>query len=332
MLNPEIKSSRGATSLLLLGAALLMALALPLRIWQQIYLVESETGFWAVDSERVTIILLYVAMGALVALPFVTGLVLRRQFVADLTRRPRMVEAVAAIAVAVGITVGAALSLNFALSVFSGQMVEGLALQVDETMMQYYIRSGAMAALLEAVFGVLSALFFVSLAIVDLQPAKQRYLNRFLALTPVLWVIFRVLRRFSRTIAYLRVSDLFITIMGLVLLMLFLLAFAQVLSGVNGAGREWRLAAAGIPAAALLLLAFIPRIVASQFVSGLVPSQDAVIEWADPAMALFIVIFLFGRLRTQNPAIEAPEAEDAEEPEEASSEELQTVEVEVEEV
>jgi hypothetical protein len=114
---------------------------------------------------------------------------------------------------------------------------------------------------------------------------------------PVLWMVCRVLRRFSRTIAYLRVSDLFITIAALALLMTFLLAFAQILGGINGAGREWRLAAVGIPAAALLLLGFLPRVVAYHFVDGLVPSQDAVRELADPAMALFIIVFVYGRLR-----------------------------------
>jgi len=293
--------SRGLAALMLLFAAFAMAMTLPLRIWQQIYLVESETGFWAVDGGRATIVLLYIAMGAMLALPFVTGFVLRSQLTLDLARQPRMAEGIAAIAAAVAITVGAAVSLHFALTIFSGQAyVEGLLPQPDESMMQYYIRSGAMAALFEAVFGALSALFFVSLAIVNLRPEKKNYLNRFLALMPVLWVICRVLRRFSRTIAYLRVSDLFITIIALVLLMLFLLAFAQILSGVNNAGREWRLLAAGIPAAALLLLAFIPRLVAYRFMSGLVPSPDAVIEWADPAMALFICVFLYGRLKRES--------------------------------
>ena len=290
------QSSRGATGVLLLFAALMMAVTLPLRIWQQIYLVESETGFWAVDGGRATVVLLYIAMAAMVALPFATGLMLRRRLTLDLTRKPRALEGAAAILVAVAITVGAAVALHFALSVMSGQeIVPGLVPQPEESMMQYYLRSGAMAALLEAVFGALSALFFVSLAIVNLRPAKQNYLNRFLALTPVLWIICRVLRRFSRTIAYLRVSDLFITIAALVLLMLFLLAFAQILSGINNKGREWRLMAAGVPAAALLLLGFLPRLVAYGFMD-LVPSQDAVIEWVDPAMALFICVFLYGRL------------------------------------
>jgi len=309
MLNAEIKSSRGAIRFSLLFAALAMAATLPLRIWQQIYLVESETGFWAVDGGRGTIVLLYIAMAAMIALPFVTGLMLRSQFALDLVRAPRTAEGVAAVLAAAAITVGAAVSLHFALTIFSGQaFVEGLLPQQNESMMQYYIRSGAMAALFEAVFGALSALFFVSLAIINLRPQKQSYINRFLALMPVLWVIARVLRRFSRTIAYLRVSDLFITIIALVLLMIFLLAFAQLLSGVNSAGKEWRLLAAGIPAAALLLLAFVPRLVAYQFIGGLVPSQDAVIEWADPAMALFICVFLYGRLQSRPTAAAPPEA------------------------
>ena len=291
------QSSRGIVGISLLFTALVMALALPLRIWQQIYLVESETGFWAVGGSRVSIALLYVAMGLLIAVPCFASLTQRRRLSIDLERRPRTGEGLAAFVAAAAITIGAASALYFSLSVFSGRAVVYGVAPDPNAMMQFYIRSGAIAALLEAFFAALSALFFVNLALADLRPEKEIYLNRLLALMPVLWMVARVLRRFSRTIAYLRVSDLFITIAALVLLLIFLLAFAQILSGINSAGREWRLAAAGIPAAALLLLGFLPRVVAYRFVDGLVPSQDAVRELADPAMALFIVVFIYGRIR-----------------------------------
>jgi len=302
---------------MMLVGGIVLSNILPLRIWQQIHLVESDTGFWAV-SNHATIWLLYIAMGLLLLPPLVAGLMQRNKIAVDLTRRPRMAEGVVAAIAAIGVAVGVAAALYFALSVFTGSATVADIQQPAENTMRYFIRTGAMAALLEALFGVGAAIFFCNLAVVNFMAHERVYVSRLLALMPVLWVVCRILRRFSRTISYLRVSDLFITLAALVLLMIFLMAFAQVLSGVNADKKEWRLLAAGIPAAALLLLGFLPRLVAYNFMDGLVPSQDAVIEWADPAIALFIAVFLFGRLRKKELAL-TPAEEQVPEPEEAPS-------------
>jgi len=315
MQSSEIKSPRGTAVFLLLFGALVMAAGLPLRIWQQFHLVESQTGFWLPGASRATIILLYVILGVLIVVPFVAGVMQRKQLTLDIARRSRMAEGCAAIVAAVTIVVGVALALHFAISVFSGQAtIEGLTPQSNNRV-QFFIRSGAAAALLEAVFGLGAAIFFANLAFVNLFPSKQVYLNRLLAITPVLWVIARVLRRFSRTIAYLRISDLFLTLVALVLLMIFLLAFAQILAGVNNSGKEWRLAAAGIPAAVLLLLGFIPRVAAYWFGSNLIAPQDAAMELADPALAIFICIFLYERLLKLDKLDTPEELDEPEEPE-----------------
>jgi len=289
----KMKSTRGPAVWLLLFGALMLAITLPLRIWQQMYIVEAGTGFWAVQG-HVTVILLYIALGVLAALPFAGGIALRNQLTLDLRRDFRPAEGIAALLAALAVAAGAATALHFAFLIFTGRLVpDDIRPQVDQ-MMQYYIRTGAMAALLEALFGAGAALFFANLALADFRPAKTQ-VRRLLALMPVLWTVSRILRRFSRTISFLRVSDLFLTLAALVLLMIFFLAFAQLLGGINDAGKEWRLAAAGIPAAVLLVLCYLPRLIAYVFMNG-VPSRDAVMELADPAIALFICVFLYGRL------------------------------------
>ena len=281
---------------LVLFAALLLALLLPLRLWQQLHLVEPGTGFW-LDSDA-TVTLLYAGLGALVAVPAVVAFALRKRTSLDLTRKRRIVEGIMAALVAAALVWDAFAAFSYALRLFGGfgrgDFIDGIDMQSSSPGI-YYIRSGAMACVLESVAGLLGALFFGDLAAADFLPGKKIYLSRAMALAPFAWGVCRVLRRFSRTIAYLRVSDLFLGLMMLVALMLFLLAFAQTVGSVNNTNKAAILFGAGIPAAVLALLCFVPRFVAYSL-RGITAPPDAAVEWCDPAMALFILAFCAGRL------------------------------------
>ena len=300
-MNNDLQSrSRVLPASLVLFAALLMALLLPLRLWQQIHLVEQDTGFWL--GGGITVTLLYAGMGALAALPAAAAFALRKRTALDLTRRRRILEGVAAALLAAAMVWDAFAAFRFAVRLFagygSGLFFEGMESQASSPA-SFYVRSGAMAGVVEGVFGTLGALFFGELAIINFQPKKELFLSRAMALAPLVWVISRVLRRFSRTIAYLRVSDLFLELAMLVMLLLFFLCFAQLVGNYNGAGKQSLLFAAGACAAVLALVCFVPRLVTYGFL-GFAAPQDAVIEWCDPAVALFILAFLGGRIYTKN--------------------------------
>ena len=298
-MNNEAQSTqRTLPGVLLLFAALLLALLLPLRIWQQANLVEPGTGFWL--GSGLTVILLYAGLALLAAVPAGAAFALRKRTALDLTRKRRLAEGAAAALLAAAMVWDAVAAFRGALALFMGTgdaFSEGIEAQSSSPAV-YYIRSGAMACVLESVFGLVGAVFFGTLAAADCLPKKKIYLSRAMSLAPLVWAICRVLRRFSRTISYLRVSDLFLGLAMLVALMLFLLAFAQLVGNFNHAGKASVLFAAGIPAAVLALLCFVPRIVAYGLGNPAAP-QDALIEWCDPAAALFIAAFLAGRLSLQ---------------------------------
>ena len=307
------KISRAPAASAILFAALLLAALLPLRLWQQLHLVEPGSGFWLGGS--VTIPLLYAGLGVLAAVPAAAAFAQRKRAALDLTRKRRVIEGAAAILAAAALAWDAVMAFGFALRLFAergGGFFDGLESQSSP--MTYYIRSGAMACVLESIFGVLSAVFFGQLAAADLLPRKKTYVGRALALAPFAWAVCRILRRFSRTIAYLRVSDLFLSLAMLVALMLFLLAFAQCVSGRGNGYKAAVLPAAGIPAAVLALLCFVPRVAAYGLFgnAGDAIPQDALIEWCDPAMAAFILAFVAGRLFTGPPKVkdQADELED----------------------
>jgi hypothetical protein len=318
MNNKNQGNLRAQAAGVLLFAALMLAALLPLRLWQQLRLVEQGTGFWL--GGGATIPLLYVGMGILAAVPGLAAFLQRKKTALDLTRKRRVIEGVTAALAAAALVVDAVMAFGAALRLFSGQgtgSFDGLEARGASTLKDvivYYIRSGAMACVLESAAGLFGAVFFGQLAAADFLPRKKIYLGRALALAPFAWAVCRILRRFSRTIAYLRVSDLFLGLAMLTALMLFLLAFAQAVGGVHGANKASVLFAAGIPAAVLALVCFAPRFVVYG-IQGFAAPQDAPVEWCDPALALFALVFIAGRgyLSSKGAGEDAPteEAEEA---------------------
>lgn len=298
--SPGSRSSKKLTFGLLFFTEIVLAVSLPLRIFQQFYLVE-PSGFWR--RAEATQFVLYTLLAVLVLVPAVCGFLLRHKAALDLTRRRRAAEGVAALFAACAMLADAVAS-----GVLANDLLRALAASAGSGGSQMIFRSGAAAVAMEAVFAVLGALLFVNLAMVDLFTKKKIYLNRLLLLAPVIWAASGMLRRFARTINYLRVSDLFLSVLTLAALTLFFLYFAQLFSGISGERRAARLFAAGIPAAVLCLLCFVPR--AAAYLGGAALSQDAALDLWALALPAFILIVIAGRLRVGNPEEEAKPAEE----------------------
>ncbi|MDR1927202.1 MAG: hypothetical protein LBQ33_01015 [Oscillospiraceae bacterium] len=277
---------------------LLLGGLLPLRLYQTLYQIEPVTGFWRVRSY--TEWLLYAGVALLIVFPLVYATAARKQAVLELGSRHRWAEGVFAALAGVALAIDAVASLQLAQGVYrnfvQGIYLTGMEMENGSSALQYFIRSGTLAAAMECVFGAVSALFFAGLALLDFKPRKNGTPGRLLLLAPLLWGVCRILRRFARTISYLQVSDLFLELLLLACLLMFFLTFAQVLSGINGEGKESRLFAAGIPAAVLGLVCFVPRLVMRLLGRGAELSQDAPADWCLAALPLFILVFLGGRL------------------------------------
>jgi len=270
-----------------IAAAVGLVVALPLRVWQQLLLVEDYTGFWF-DASHPSIIVLYIFMALPVVLSLTMAVLMHKSVTVDLARRPRKIEGYASLAAALLVFISSVLVF---LQAVSGDIA-------------------TFVGVLEGIFGLGFVAFLANLGLVNLFPTGKAYLSRVLTLMPLLWVIARLLGYFSRTISYLRVSDLFINIAAAALLLVFFMAAAQILAGVNAEKKAWRMAAFGLPAAALLLLAFLPRLIAAPFVD-VHPSQDAVLDLANLGVAVFIGVFMITRLRSKTAEEIAAEEEAA---------------------
>ena len=121
--------------------------------------------------------------------------------------------------------------------------------------------SGALPLTLQGVFALLSAAYFIVLAISYKKGSLLAKKARILALSPICWAAFRMIRHFVRKISFVKVSDLFFEILMLGCMMLFFMAFASVTSGIYSDGTAWRITGYGLPAALLAGMLSLPRMV-----------------------------------------------------------------------
>ena len=145
------------------------------------------------------------------------------------------------------------------------------------------------------VVGVAVGLFFILLG-TSFILGKRTDIFKILSLTPVIWLIIRLIMRFTRTISYLRVSDITLEMLSLIFLILFFMAFAQVNSNVEAKGNEWKTVGFGFPAVLLALNLFIPRaILVLSGNAGLMHILSRA-DVSDLALSIFIIAAVLTRI------------------------------------
>lgn len=105
--------------------------------------------------------------------------------------------------------------------------------------------SGSLPSLLQSLFALLSAVFVLILAIDFGKGTSKASKRKILCLAPLGWVSFRLIHGFIRQISFIKVTDLFMELIMLSVMILFFLAFAQVNSSVYSDGFRWRIPAFG---------------------------------------------------------------------------------------
>ncbi len=220
---------------------------LPLRTIQYYSVIEKNTGFYnKIDAN----VIVFDAVLTVAVLFFIIAAFSKRKKIsidATPTKFP-------------GCGILAALA---AISVIYSVIVDYRSRDIDTS--AYTVSSTAPAeavariALIQSVFGILTAVMFIVLAVLFLSGKSTNGKFRILSLAPVVWYVVRLVSRFTRTISYLRVSDLALEMLAFAFMTMFFMAFAQTSSGVEGKGNEWKLAGFGLPAALFAITCFIPR-------------------------------------------------------------------------
>lgn len=294
MKNFSVKSGFGLGAIIFAVAAII---TLPLRTIQFFTVLEGGTGFFT--SYNWSVYLLYGLIAVSVIAFAVLGIFKRKKldFNRDAAKRP----------------VSGIISLLTAAAVFSDGLAKAGAVMDNGSSLIEYGYMGAVSLNTEkvlfgaeALFAVISAIFFLSLGLVYITGKTNGSEHKLICLSPIIWCIIRMAYRFTRTISYQRVSDLTFELLMLAFLIMFFMAFAQVNSQISDKNCEWKLAGYGLPAALLALICFVPRFIVTVIGKDFLLYEYSPAEFCDLGTALFICSVVFTRLTDRAEKNEIP--------------------------
>ncbi|MBR6702697.1 MAG: hypothetical protein IKI78_06100 [Clostridia bacterium] len=269
------------TEALVFAASLIILL--PLRTVQYYTNIESGNGFY----KKVDALVIIYIIALIAAIGYFIAMGLKKRNSVCLESRAQRFPACGAISFLTGFAV--------LYGVYSDYMLS------KKDASEFTVTSTATSAigeklvLVQAAFGILSAVFFILLAVL-LLTGKSPSLFKLLSLSVPMWYIIKLIIRFTRTISYLRVSDLAVEMIALVFLASFFMAFAQINSGVETKGNEWKIAGLGFPAALLALNLFIPRIALVLTGRDYAMYILSYADFSDLAVSLFILATILTRM------------------------------------
>ena len=284
------------TAFILAGVGSVVALAI--RVYQYFSgLIDFETGFY--ESDNITTFILYAVL-AITAIGIFAVSLLAGEIPQEKMPEKRNIGVAAfaglfSVTLAVGAveqyTLYSNAKSNAVLSILNGQ-----------SEMSYLMKSGALPRLGEAVFAALSIVYF-AIVLIKYIGARKLDMTKFkiFSLCPLFWATFRLVQRFTRTISFMNVSDLFLEMFMIAFMMMFFMYFAQMSSNVNANATSYKVFSYGLIAAMLSAVISVPKILMMAFSSSyrdLLASGrvECPLEYTDIAFCLFTVMFLIACL------------------------------------
>ncbi len=280
-------SSKPHPSTLIAVAALSLCALLPLRVYQVTSIIDPKTGFFTDSSFTVPLfyILGAAVIIALMVLSYINDKANRTRNCAVKSKLLGIISAAAAISIMFGSVTSA--------SEFTQLSSEYSLLLHKVSFTSYLTQSGATALLLEAVFGILTGVFFCIYSVSCFSDKTKLSSVRILSAAPVVWAICRIVYRFIEKISFVNVSDLLLELIMLVFMIMFLLAFAQVVTDVTPEISAWRLYGCGLPAAVAAFIVSAPKVFLMIVGHPELIVEGYSFELCDLMLAIFIPVFLY---------------------------------------
>ena len=268
------------------------AAALGLRFYQAFSgLIDFETGFFTEDS--FTTILLYGVLGVTAVVVFMISLLAGKVPQDKLPEKKNIGIAILSVVFAAGLVMSA-------VPLFEGFMEMSASYNsflAEQTKLSFLMKSGALPKLLEGVFAIISAVYFVFLAtkFAGLGKINLTKLKVF-SLSPLFWATFRMIQRFTRTISFMNVSTLFLELFMIAFMMMFFMYFAQMSSEVNNRCTSYKVVSYGLIAGMFSAVVSLPKQLLSLFSENYKALEEAgklacPLELADVLFMLFIFAF-----------------------------------------
>lgn len=275
----------------LLASLCALLIAVPLRVYQYFKVLEPETGFYSKTDFSVYAI--YILLGAAMIIGVVIPLINKKKMITVSSVKKSPVFLAISLILAVTIIIDSAGQLMSYFDLYDVANSSGTAIT------DYVKKQGGTLLMLQAVSGAIAAVyFFVSGLSVGLGNSDGSRL-KILALTPVLWCIFKLLYRFKRTISFVNVSDLMLELFEIVFLMLFFLALAQTVAKIDADAVFWKIYGYGIPAAMFALICFLPRVIVMIVGKSELLNSHYGVSFSDLGVAIYIIYNLLSRAKAQ---------------------------------
>ncbi|MBO7690871.1 MAG: hypothetical protein J6T14_08600 [Clostridia bacterium] len=270
-------------------AAVFTLFAVPLRTFQYLNCLDPETGFWTVRD--VTVPVLYALVIAVAVFAFFISLFSGIMPKPEFSKQKDTPFGVAAILMGLGFASDAFFCVRDIITTYNS-----IVPSEDLSLGYQLISSGTIGRCGQALFAVLSVVYLAFLAVAKLTGTALHESHKLLALSPVLWGVFRLLVHFVEPISYKNVSQLLLEICLVVFAMIFWFAFARLSSGVNAESSMWLFFFGGITAAFLgFVCALAPFILILTGKASLIPPSRPM-QYVDLAFAIFATCALFNAM------------------------------------
>lgn len=254
----------------------LLCIAIPFRTYQLLFITDASTGFYTKTDWSVYAIYGLSAMAILVSYILV-NLAKNVPSSRDDIRKKNVFLAVSSILFALGIIIDSALALTSILAGITN--ADGL---------------GSVA--IEAVFGILAAIYIMIFGISHFDGKTTYFQYRFMALAPLAWTTGRIITRFMKKISYVNVADLMLEIFILAAMMIFFLALARISSGLSNEKSMRSLFASGYVCIFFCALANIPRIVLMVTGNGQHIPSEYPLSICDLTFTLFVAAYIINAM------------------------------------
>ncbi len=292
---PKTEKINGLVLLLVFGAVLVAAV--PLRTVQLFTNVEEHTGFFIHENWTVGVMyaVLAVAAAALFLLPMFSARIPASRPVV----RKNLPMAVTSFLFAAGLAYDVLLCILKISRLFAA-----MTFAEAQGLYTLLFSNGLLAMLLQAVCGAAACVFMVLFAFAYLGRAPVYAQHKLLALTPLLWTLFRMVLRFMTKISFTVVSELLIELAMLAFMMLFFMSFARICAQITQKGEMRNAVRCGLPAAFLALLIGITRWICTISGHSALLADGFAFSPVELGFGLFAIVYIFVHMRYGRPASE----------------------------
>ncbi len=287
----KLKGSSNAVRMkhLIILFAVSLLLALPIRTYQLLVLVNPQNGFY--ENGDFTVPVLFGAVAVFTLLFVVLS------FVSKSVPAPK-------------IKTGKNLLLGFASLFLAGgfiwdvivierkivpQINNNINIDIFRNLFSVYLKeNGGTFLILELVFAILAALYFLVFAVSHFEGKLHYKKLPILALAPLCWCMSVLVSKLMKAISFITVSELLFEIFMFVFAMLFFLTFARICSGVFTENSMWGIFGYGFAAAFFGAIVTIPRLVV--LFMDLEPVDGNEFSFTHLAMFVFTVVFILSAI------------------------------------